>query len=264
MQNPKIFITFDLEEFDLPLEYGQEIAKEEQLAVSRAGAQLILEIIAKYDLKCTFFSTAFFAENNPDLIKMIVNAGHEIASHLYFHSQYEAEDLIKSKLKLEEISGKKVSGFRSPRLRFFDAKSLQLAGYQYDSSLNPCYIPFRYNNFKSIRNFHKSGELAIFPMSVATNLRIPLFWLSFKLMPYSLFLFLCKKAIKETGFLHLYFHPWEFIDLDKYLIPSYLKINKAKKIAQDFERLINDVSKMGEFYTLSSQVDLINQNVPTV
>lgn len=42
----KILLTFDVEEFDLPLEYGQSIAIEQQLAIGKAGLDETMAIIA--------------------------------------------------------------------------------------------------------------------------------------------------------------------------------------------------------------------------
>lgn len=51
-----ILLSFDIEEFDMPLEYEGTIPFEEQLQVSRNGLQNILAIL-KHNAKATFFST---------------------------------------------------------------------------------------------------------------------------------------------------------------------------------------------------------------
>lgn len=71
-----ILLSFDIEEFDMPLEYNGEIPLEEQLAVSRKGLQNILRILKNNDVKATFFSTVVFAENNQDLVRQLLSEGH--------------------------------------------------------------------------------------------------------------------------------------------------------------------------------------------
>ena len=46
---------------------------------------LILDILAKYDAKATFFVTGKKADEYPDVLKRIVKEGHEVANHTYNH-----------------------------------------------------------------------------------------------------------------------------------------------------------------------------------
>ena len=46
-----------------------------------------------------------FAKEVPDLIKRIIDEGHELASHTYFHSDFKIEHLKESKEALEKLSG---------------------------------------------------------------------------------------------------------------------------------------------------------------
>lgn len=72
-----VLLSFDIEEFDMPLEYNGEIGFEEQLSISRNGLQNILSLLKKHQAKATFFSTVVFAENNKDLIQQLLGEGHE-------------------------------------------------------------------------------------------------------------------------------------------------------------------------------------------
>src|SRR6218665_844049 len=98
-----ILLSFDIEEFDMPLEYNGEIPLEEQLAVSRKGLQNILRILKENQVKATFFSTVVFAENNKDLVQQLLSEGHELASHTWFHSDFEEEHLLESRQELEKL-----------------------------------------------------------------------------------------------------------------------------------------------------------------
>ena len=61
-----ILLSFDIEEFDLPTEYGLAISWEEQLRVSREGSGHILNVLARHGVRATFFCTTRFAEAAPD------------------------------------------------------------------------------------------------------------------------------------------------------------------------------------------------------
>ena len=74
-------LSFDVEEFDLPREHGEEIPLEEGVRVSSEGLEKILEIMKKSEVKATFFVTGNFAEKNPELVRRIVREGHEVACH---------------------------------------------------------------------------------------------------------------------------------------------------------------------------------------
>jgi peptidoglycan/xylan/chitin deacetylase (PgdA/CDA1 family) len=252
-----ILITFDVEEFDLPIEYGNNIDFEEQINVSTVGLLKILDLLKKHNIQATFFVTAVYAEQNPQLIRKIAE-NNEVASHTYYHSQFEPSHILSSKLKLEEITGKPVYGLRMPRLEKIELKLVKDAGYSYDSSLNPTYIPGRYNNFfkpASLFIDAKSG-LKVLPFSVSPFFRFPLFWLSFKNVRYNVYLFLCKWSLRKNKYLHLYFHPWEFSDISHYNIPQFTKKISGDALLNRFDSLLSDLKKEGEFSTI---IDFIDQ-----
>ena len=57
MRNQYILLSFDVEEFDLPLEYNQPIALSHQLTIGHKGVQAILPILNNASLKATLFTT---------------------------------------------------------------------------------------------------------------------------------------------------------------------------------------------------------------
>src|SRR3989344_7853133 len=109
----QILLTFDIEEFDLPLEFGVKITEEEQFETSRIGTQKILELLDKNNVKATFFISAKFASKYPSLIKKI-SEKHEIGLHCLEHKDnYQDmqekevfERLSKGKEKIEKIINK--------------------------------------------------------------------------------------------------------------------------------------------------------------
>ena len=217
-----ILMSFDVEEFDMPLEYGDHIDIPDQLNTGYNGLVRTKELLAASDITVTLFTTAYFADNFPGIIKEL-SLSHEIASHTYYHSAFETPHLKESRLVLEKITGKRVTGLRMPRMKKILTKDVIDAGYRYDSSLNPIWLPGRYSNLNKPRYAFVENGLARIPASVSTLIRVPLFWLSFKNLPYSLYLKLVLQALKKDGYVCLYFHPWEFINLSRFKIPGYTK-----------------------------------------
>lgn len=247
--SPAILLSFDVEEFDMPVEYNHVISMAEQMEAGKNGLYNIMPILEKYKINTTLFTTANFALKFPDLVASLSNY-HEIASHTYFHSKFEYSHLIESKEILESITKKDIIGLRMPRMKRIDLIEITKAGYKYDSSLHPTLIPGRYNNLHLPRTIFKKETLTIVPASVSPILRLPLFWLAFKNYPYSFFKNLAINTLKKDGYVCLYFHPWEFIDLSNYKIPQYTKKIDGKQLVERLDNLINDLSPFGEFMTI--------------
>ena len=256
-----ILLSFDIEEFDMPFEFGKTISFEDQIKISIEGTTIILDLLEKYQAKATFFSTVIFALNAPEIIKRIINDGHEIASHSYYHSDFKVEHLKESKDKLEEITNTKVLGFRMPRMQPVDEIEIFKAGYVYNSSLNPTYIPGRYNNFSKPRTYFKQDGVWQIPASVSPIIRFPLFWLSFHNLPLWIYKLLCKATIKKDKYLNLYFHPWEFTNLDnkeRYGFPGYISKNSGKQMNDRLENLIIWMKKKNyNFHNTKDLIDVI-------
>jgi len=244
----KILLGIDLEEFDIPEEYGQKIDLESKIMVSKVGLQNLLPILDRYHISATFFTTAFWAKQQPEIV-LKLSAHHEIASHTYYHNSFQKEDLQLSRIALSKISGKEVKGLRMPKMKMISPADIQHAGYEYDSSLNPIYIPGRYNHLGAKKQVYKTAGIYEMPVSVSTPFRIPLFWLSFKNLPLSLYLSLCNKTLHNTGCLILYFHPWEFTDLNSFKIPGYIKRFSGTKMLERIDLLLKSLTQVGEFVT---------------
>lgn len=242
-----VLLSFDIEEFDMPFEYGGEISFEEQLEISRRGLIEILALLAKHKAKATFFSTVVFAENNKDLIVQLLEEGHELASHTWFHSKFSIEDLKSSREKLAEMFATNVTGLRMPRMKKVDCKDVQAAGYTYNSSVNPTFLPGKYNNLRVSRTYFREGKLLQIPASVSPLLRIPLFWLSFHNFPLSVYKFLSRRVLKKDQYLNIYFHPWEFADIkNKELkLPGFTTKNSGRQMVERFDQYLMWLNKNG-------------------
>ena len=246
-----ILLTFDVEEFDLPLEYNIPITEKEQMRVGKAGLDEIEKVLVEQHINSTLFTTANFALQYPQQIKKLSDS-NEIASHCFYHGSFKKEDLLNSRVALEEICKKDIEGVRMPRFRPVDIGWLKEAGYKYDSSVNPTYIPGKYNNRHLPRTVYVEKDMIRVPVSVSPNFRFPLFWLSFKNIPYGVFKKLALRTLKKDGYLSLYFHPWEFTDLSSYSVPFYVKKNSGPRLLDRLHLLITDLKKEGEFISMSS------------
>ena len=77
----KILLSFDTEEFDVPREHGVDITLGEAMKISVAGTTRILDTLRGRGVKATFFCTSNFVENAPDVMRRIIDEGHELAAH---------------------------------------------------------------------------------------------------------------------------------------------------------------------------------------
>jgi len=252
-----VLLSFDIEEFDMTMEYGTNLAFDKQISVSAEGTRIILDILKDHHITTTFFSTVIFASNANNLIHRIRDEGHELASHGYFHSQFENEHLGQSKLELEKISGQPIHGFRMARMMPVENTAIHDAGYIYNSSLNPIYLPGRYNNFFKPRTFFRSDKLIQLPASATPFIRLPLFWLSFHNFPQWLYRSACAQTIRADGYLNIYFHPWEFVDLTgaEFGLPKFISRNTGAQMIDRFHSWIAWMkSKNYTFSTMSEFV----------
>lgn len=253
-----ILLSFDIEEFDMPFEYNRSISFKEQIQISVLGTQRILSVLRKHQISATFFCTAQFANHALELVQQIVHEGHEIASHGYYHSEFKVEHLLQSREALEKITQKPVLGFRMARMMPVDEREIAKAGYIYNTSINPTYIPGRYNNFSRPRTFFKEEGILQIPASVSPYVRFPLFWLAFHNLPLGVYKQLCKWTYRKDKYLNLYFHPWEFTDLDdfeRFGFPKYISRNSGDKMTARLDSLISWMSM--EHYPFGTFKDFI-------
>ena len=115
--------------------------------VLKEGIPLLLDLYSEYNIKATFFFTGYIAEKFPDVVRMVLPYGHEVASHGYSHKVDKAFDILsyekqiehlkKSKQILENIAGQEVISFRAPaaRVNKDTASALVETGFKIDSSI---------------------------------------------------------------------------------------------------------------------------------
>ncbi|HZC81377.1 MAG TPA: polysaccharide deacetylase family protein, partial [Nitrospiraceae bacterium] len=84
--NPMHCLTFNIEEhfqvtaFDSPMRRRHWSHFESRV---ERNTEKLLELLAKQDVRATFFVLGWVAERHPQLVQTIAINGHEVASHGY-------------------------------------------------------------------------------------------------------------------------------------------------------------------------------------
>lgn len=242
----RVLLSFDVEEFDVPNEFGLSISPEEGVGVTSEGLVRLLDLLETLDIPATWFVTVKFAQSRSDLMARLAGK-YEIASHGFNHSSLTLGDLSASRIELERLTGRRVCGFRSPRLEAVNHDDILAAGYAYDSSLNPIWLPGRYMNLFNPRLPYRSNGLPVLPISTSPLIRYPLFWLSFKRTPLWLFKAMSSWTLNNNGYLNIYFHPWEFSDLASWGLPWWLKNPNGEKMLEKLATYLLWLKKRASF-----------------
>lgn len=114
-----------------------------------AQVNRVLDLLAEHHVTATFFVLGWVAQHEPDVVRRIAAAGHEIASHGMGHamlSELTAEafrgELRQSRALLEDLARSQVTGFRAPTFSIrpdtlWALDVLAEEGFAYDSSIYP-------------------------------------------------------------------------------------------------------------------------------
>ncbi|MFD4970241.1 polysaccharide deacetylase [Streptomyces sp. NPDC058424] len=117
----------------------------------RVGVPRLLRLLRRQDVKATFFVPGFTADTYPDMVRSIVDEGHEVAHHGYLHEPMrgidaarEAEYLDRGLEALDRL-GICPAGYRAPwwEMNWHTPDLLIERGFQYDSSLLDGDTPYR-------------------------------------------------------------------------------------------------------------------------
>lgn len=225
-------------------------------------------VMALFDdagIKATFFTLGWVAERYPALMRRIVGAGHELASHGYAHDRVFtftpkqfADDLERSRKIIEDASGTLVTGYRAPSFSIdqrtpWAHEILAEQGYTYSSSV----APVKHDHY----GWAEAPRFAFRPVAGSDFLEVPVTTAQlgpkrlaaggggfFRLLPYAF----SKWAIRQVNFDEqrpaiIYFHPWE-IDPDqprvanapiKSKLRHYTKLDvmaeKLRRLPKDFQ-----------------------------
>ena len=218
----ELCLTFDVEERFHSHLSAVGLPREWKL---RGRIARMIDWLEEHRKRATCFVVGELAEEYPDLVVRMVDAGCEVASHSHRHLHMAAdnreeckEDIHRSKQVLEDLTGEPVYGFRAPSwsARLSDGwlwDQLIELGFRYDSSL----FPVATHMYGSWRNppdpfWLRQGLLEI-PPSVCRlgAVRIPYgggFY--FRAYPLGLTRRLLRRDLQRGRVPILYFHPWDF------------------------------------------------------
>jgi peptidoglycan/xylan/chitin deacetylase (PgdA/CDA1 family) len=237
--------TNDVESTSIKYNKQRNITAEKVL---KEGMPILLDIYKTFGIKATFFFTGEIAEKYPDIVRMILPEGHEVACHGYSHEDNDAfdklgfhaqvEQLSRAKNILEEIAGVKVSSFRSPALRVneFTPQALIKSGFTIDSSIASQRADsiFSFGTLKKLRwikaprkpyftsavNLAQRGNSSIFEIPISALL-VPYIGTAMRISP-GLVNHIRQMLDKEAGLtgkpINFLIHPNEFIiesDIDE-------------------------------------------------
>jgi polysaccharide deacetylase family protein (PEP-CTERM system associated) len=226
-----IWLTVDIEEYYDAEVFSGIISQAERATfpphVEKTTMDL-LEIFHDCKVRGTFFILGAVAEKNPGLVKTIMAAGHEIASHGFGHRMITRmspaefrEDVRKSKRILEDLSGGRVRGYRAPTFSIVEKTKwaheiLRDEGFQYSSSVFPIrHDRYGWPGFGILpRKMAVNGDQWIweFPLSVERigSMNFP-FGGGGYLRLYPLFLTKCliRRVLHAGRNAIVYVHPWE-------------------------------------------------------
>ncbi|MDR0715887.1 MAG: DUF3473 domain-containing protein [Azoarcus sp.] len=185
----------------------------------------ILDLFAGRGVVATFFVLGWLATRYPQMVRRIVDGGHELASHGYGHERAGSmtpaafhTDIARAKALLEDLSGAPILGYRAPNFSIgpgnpWAHEVIAAAGYRYSSSVYP------------VRHDHYGmPDAPRFPWRLPSGLtEIPpatVRWLGrnwpaggggyFRLLPYAMSRWQIVRLNRGEGRAAVfYFHPWE-------------------------------------------------------
>ena len=224
------FFTVDVEEYFQVNAFESRVARADwsrypsRLAASMERLLLLLE---ERQVRGTFFTLGWIAQQHPHLVRDLAAAGHEVASHGWWHHRVTGqsrsefrEDVAASKAILEDITGRPVRGYRAPSFSVVPGGEWALdtlleCGYVYDSSLFP--IRRRgYGHEAAIPVPHvlarRAGDLYEFPPATIKlfDRRMPAAgggW--FRHFPYAVTARAFRTFAEQGIATVFYIHPWE-------------------------------------------------------
>ncbi len=187
----------------------------------------VLQMFADAGVVGTFFTLGWVAERYPALIRRIVEAGHELASHGYDHKrvflmqpeEFRA-DLAKARHLLEQAGNVPVTGYRAPSFSI-DQRTpwahviLAEEGYAYSSSV----APIVHDHY----GWPEAPRFAFLPVPGSDLVELPVTTARlggrvipaggggfFRLLPYGVSRWALRQVTGEDQRpAILYFHPWE-------------------------------------------------------
>lgn len=257
------FITFDIEEWchanfhslkEIPETTENDLDKE---------VDIMINMCEERNIKSTCFILGIVAEKYPQIVKKIYNAGHEVASHGYNHKlvynmtpEEFNNDIQKSCMLLENITGEKIKGYRAPswsikkeNLKYY-YDILDSNGIIYSSSIYPAYtylygVPDAPAN-PFIVQLSSGKEIIEIPVPITSVLGKKLGYTGGFYLRFFPYLYIKNKIKKNGNDFFLYLHPRELMDavtkLPLNLLETFIAYYGIKRCRNKLDKLMNYLS----------------------
>ncbi len=186
----------------------------------------VIALFGESGAKATFFTLGWVAQRYPALIRRIVDAGHEVASHGWDHirvftmtpAQF-AEDIDRTKKALEDAGGTAVTGYRAPSFSIdkrtpWAHEILAEQGYAYSSSV----APVKHDHY----GWPEAPRFAFKPVAGSDMVELPVTTARFagrtlaaggggffRILPYRFSRWAIRQVNAAGAPAIFYFHPWE-------------------------------------------------------
>ncbi len=221
-------LTIDVEDYFQVSAFASHIPRDTWDTMPcrvEANVDRILALLAAHDARATFFTLGWVAERYPEMIRRMVAAGHELASHGYEHARASDQgygqflaDIRLAKAVIEDLAGSEVKGYRAPSFSIGLANTwafecIAEAGYRYSSSVYP--IRHDHYGFPDFPRFGHEVRPGLFELPVSTVRAFGSNWPAggggyFRLLPYALSRWSIARINRQDGRSAMfYFHPWE-------------------------------------------------------
>lgn len=191
------------------------------------NSDAVLALFEEAGVKATFFTLGWVAERHPALMRRIVAAGHEVASHGWDHRRVFTmdaaafrADLARARAAIEDAAGVSPRGYRAPSFSI-DARTpwahrvLEEEGYAYSSSV----APIRHDHY----GWPEAPRFVHRPLSDGRLVELPVTTVEvagrrmgaggggfFRILPYPLSTWAIDRVNRvEQRPAIFYFHPWE-------------------------------------------------------
>jgi polysaccharide deacetylase family protein (PEP-CTERM system associated) len=191
------------------------------------NSDAVLALFDQADVKATFFTLGWVAERYPALIRRIVDAGHEIASHGWDHVRVFTmtpdafrADIARARTAIEDACGVSPTGYRAPSFSMdkrtpWAHQVLSEEGYAYSSSV----APIAHDHY----GWREAPRFAFQPLEGSELIELPVTTVEvagrrmaaggggfFRLLPYSFSSWAIGRVNRaEERPAVFYFHPWE-------------------------------------------------------
>ncbi len=221
-----MYLTFDAEVY-IPLRGDSDYTVHQERVWTR-----VLDTLKANRVRTTHFVTGEFAQAFPDLVRRMVEDGHEIGSHTLSHAGFANQgferferEVNDSRTLLRDLTGTPVLGFRAPfgQVPPNLAAVLARAGYAYDSSLAATHIPHHFEALLSPKHPYRASSVQIrrgdprgpiLEMPVSVSPIVPLPYGGIFLSGLAPLVMRLPRSRRDPNIMFL--HPYDFVDLAQF------------------------------------------------